>query len=640
MDKSIKKPKKQGPIRFGAIVPISVIIVLIGVYFSIFFDGHMRRALEYVGTQVHGAEVNIAYFNLSLLRASLEIRGIQVTDKEKPHRNIIQLGELKFKLLWDALLRAKVVIDEASVLDIQALTPRKKPGRVLPPPSPSDEKSSVVNEAQTAVLKQTQAQYSQNFLGDIATVLSGTDPKDQIKSLQGQLKSDARIKELEQEFKVKQEKWKARIKELPQSDELKAYEGRIKALKFDINKPAEFAASVKEADKIIKEVDAKVKLIEQTSKDLNGDANVYKTAFNDLEKMVDEDLKDLQKKFKIPSIDSKAFSQQLFMGMIEKRIAGFSKYIAIAREYMPPKKTEEQKAAEKQAQIVPRKRGDGQNIRFPVTTGYPLFWLKHAALSSELGQSEYSGNIKGEIKDLTSDPVYLKKPAIFTAKGDFPKQNIFGFDARLEMNHTTERAIERANISIGAFPLGEQKLSDSPEASLKISEAKGSTQLSAVLVDQQLKMEVQNRFESVKYDWEAKNKIVKEIVGNVLAGIPVITLNAGITGSFSDLDIHINSNLGEELANGFKAQIQAKINEAKAQLKSMIDEKIGGEKAKLKAEIDKATAGLKSTLDSKKQEVDKVVNDAKSQAKSEQGDSQKKKLENEGKKLLKGLFGN
>lgn len=639
MDKPVKKPKTQGPIRWGAIVPITAILGLIIAYFTFFFDGHMRRALEYVGTQVNGAEVNVGYLSLSLLNASLEIRGIQVTDKEKPHRNLIQVGQINFKLLWDALLRAKLVIEESSILDIQALTPRKKTGYLVPPPPPSQAKDSVVNEAQEAVLSQTKKQYDKNFLGDLATVIGGVDPKDQLKNLQTQLKTDVRIKELEQEFRTKQEKWNERIKQMPQSEELKAYEARIKALKFDVNNPAEFAKSIKEADKIVKEIDQKVKLVEQTSKELDSDAQSYKNAFKDLENMVNEDLKDLQTRFKIPDLDPKAFSQQLFMGMIEKRIAGFSKYIAVAREYMPPPKTKEEKAAAQAAKIVPRQRGEGRNIRFPVTTGYPLFWWKHAAISSELGQSEYSGDIKGELRDVTTDPVYLKRPAVLRLSGNFPKQNVSDVQAKIVVDHTTPQARETADIIIGAYPLGEQKLSESPEARLGIKEAQGSTHMAAVLVDQSLTMQIQNRFESVQYDWEAKNKIVNEIVGKVLNGIPTITLNANIKGSFSDLSIHLNSNLGEELAKGFKAQIQAKIEEAKAQLRKMIDEKIGGEKAKLKAEMDKALAGLKSTVDSRKKEVDKAVSDAKSQVKSEQGQSQQKKLEQEGKKLLKGLFG-
>lgn len=637
MTNSPSKPpvkRAKGPIRWEAVIPATVFSILVGVYFSLFFDGHLRRALQYVGTQVNGAEVNIASLRTSFFRADLQISNIEVTDKNQPERNLIQVGSIRFKMIWDALLRAKVVVDEASILDIQALTKRKSPGYVVPPPPPSSG-PSVLERAEKQVLDQTKKRYSKNFLSDVASVIGGTDAGDQLKNIQGNLKSDARIKQLDAELKAKKAAWDQRIKDLPQQKELKEYEARIKALKFDANKPAEFAKSVSEAEKIIREVDQKVKLVQQTSKDVKGDLNTYNQAYKDLEKMVQDDLKDLQTRFKLPDVNAKEFSQQLFMSMIESKIVSLRKYIALAREYSPPLATKEQRLAKKQEQIVPPKRGDGKTYRFPITTSYPLFWLKHAAISSELGTSEFSGNIKGEIKDFSTSPEAVPRPAMILVKGDFPKQNIYGLDATVTLDHRTEIAKDSVVATVAAFPVGQTKLSEGSDVSLSIDQAKGSSFLQATLVNQQLTVETKNSFGDLKYGLEAKNKIVKDILNDVLQGIPTITVNAGIKGSFDDFDVNINSNLGNELANGFKRVLQAKIDEAKAKLKKSIDDKIGSEKAKLKAEIDKATADLTKLLDGKQAEVDKALADAKGGSQS--GQSPQKKLEDEGRKLLKKL---
>ncbi len=634
--KAVKTPKPKGPIRWEAVVPAAVFIALVMAYFTLFFDGHVRRGIEYAGTQINGAEVNVGYLSTSFFGARLEIGDIQVTDKNKPERNLMQVGKILFQMSWDALLRAKVVVNEASILNIQALNQRKLPGYVIPPEPPSD-KPSMLKKAQDQVLAQTQKKLNKNFLGDIAGILGGADPKDQLKAIEGQLKSDARIKELQKELKEKSAKWEQRIKELPQAKELKEYETRIKALKFDLKNPGELAASLKEADKIIKEADQKVKLVDQTSKDVKGDINNYSQAFKDLEKMVTEDIKDLQERLKLPNVDAKEFSQQLFMQMIEQKLVTVRKYYEVAKQYMPPKKTAEQKQAEKDEQLVPRKRGDGKNIRFPITTGYPLFWLKHAGISSELGTSEFSGKVKGDIHDLTTDPAFIKRPAVIKVVGDFPKQGIQGLDAKITLDHTQDVARESMLVSVSSFPLGETKFSDSPEVSLALGQARGSSIMNATLVDETIKMDIKSTFGELQYKLEAKNKMVKEILDKILAGIPLITLNAGITGSFSNFDMNINSNLGEELAKGFKAQLQAKIDEAKAQLRKMIDARIGTERDKLKAEMDKTIGGLTKDLDGKKAEVDKTVQEAKNQVKGEQGKGQGKKLEEEAKKLLKGF---
>lgn len=634
--KSEKKPKVKGPIRWEAVIPALVLTLLVGGYFKLFFDGHVRRVLEYVGTQVNGAEVNVGHFRTSFFGASLEMGDIQVTDKNKPARNLVQVGSIRFKMLWDALLRAKVVIDEASILNIQALTPRKSPGYVVPPPPPG-KGDSVIEKAQAQVLAQTRKQFNQNFLGDVAAVLGGVDPKEQLKNIQAEFKSDARIKVLEKELADKKVKWEKQIKELPQAQELKQYEARVKALKFDVNNPAQLAQSLKEADRIIKEVDAKAKLVEQTSKDVNGEVNAYTQAYKDLEQMIQEDIRDLQTRLKLPKLDSKEFSQQLFMSLIEGKLVSLQKYIAIAREYMPPKKTEAQKLAKQEEAIVPRRRGEGKNYRFPITTGYPLFWLKNAAISSELGTSELSGDIKGEIIDLSTDQVFLKRATKINLAGNFPKQNVHGVDARITLDHTTDQPKEGLVLKVAKFPTGSYQLSDSSDVKLGIADSTGSSQLIAALVNEELTVDIRNQFTNVQYNLEAKNKHVHQIIDGILKGIPQIDLNANVRGSFKDFSLHINSNLGEELAKGFQKQLQAKLAEAQAQLRAIVDQRIGKEREKLKAEMDKTIGQLTKDLGVKKEEVDKVIKEAKAQIEGEKGKGSGKKLENEGKKLLKKL---
>jgi uncharacterized protein (TIGR03545 family) len=303
---------------------------------------------------------------------------------------------------------------------------------------------------------------------------------------------------------------------------------------------------------------------------------------------------------------------------------------------MPPKKTAADKQAAKDEQIIPRKRGQGVTFRFPTTTGYPLFWLKHAAISSALGQSPYSGNVQGEIKDLNSDPAYLGRPTYFLAHGDFPKQGIAGFDAKITLDHTTEKSRDSLDLTVGSFPVDRRNLSSSPDVKLAIAQAKGSSVMHANLVDEALDIDIKTVFSAVKYDLEAKNAQVKEIIGRVLNGIPKVDVNARIQGSLSDFNVHINSNLGDELAKGFQKQLQAKVAEAQAQLHKIIDDKIGGEKAQLKQQLDKTLGPITKEIDGKKAEANKAVQEAKSQV--DKGKSSgTDRLKEEGKKLLKGF---
>lgn len=636
------KPKKvPGPIRTGAVVPTAIIFGLVFAYFTLFFDSHVRLGFEWIGTKIHGAEVNVGDINTSFFKGSFEMLGLQITDKNKPHRNLFQVDRIHFQFLWDGLLRAKFVVDDASITGIQALNPRKTPGYVVPPEPPANSGKGgggTLQKTQDAVTEQAKTQYKDNFFGDVATVLGGVDPDDQLKNIEGQLKSSTRIKELEAELKAKEAVWKEKLKSLPQSKEIEELGQRVKQLKFDTKNPVEFAKSIKEAEKIFKEADQKVKLVSETGKDLNKDVNTYKNAFKEVEAMVNQDLKDIQSRLKIPEMDAKEFSKALFMRMFQQKLAGVAKYYEVAKEYMPPAKKGD---AAQAPNLIPPKRGEGKNYRFPITVGYPLFWLKHAKISSEVSSSaEYSGNIMGEIKDITSDPVYLKRPAIVALQGDFPKQQISGLDFKATLDHTTDTAKETIALKIGGYPVGEQSLADSQDINFAIAKATGGLNLNAVLTGETLDVQLQNAFTNVDYQIEAKNKIIDEILTKVMAGIPVIDVKARAAGTWSSIDFDLSSNLGDELYQGFKQQIQAKIDEAKQKIKNFIDEKIGGEKEKLNQQINQITGEVDGQLKKSQTEIEGAKKTAQADLDKQKKQGSGKKLEQEGKKLLKKLFGN
>ena len=65
-----KLKKKKGPLRFEAIVPILLIIILSALYGRFFFDSHLRSTLEWGATKAYGAEINIAKIKTSVFDAS------------------------------------------------------------------------------------------------------------------------------------------------------------------------------------------------------------------------------------------------------------------------------------------------------------------------------------------------------------------------------------------------------------------------------------------------------------------------------------------------------------------------------------------------------------------------------------------
>jgi uncharacterized protein (TIGR03545 family) len=664
-----KKKKSKGPIRFEAIIPFAIFVGLVWAYFFFFFDNHVRSGLEYVATQANGAEVNIGKIRTSFWKADLNIHNIQVTNPSAPAKNRVQIGRMTWDMSWDALLRGKIKIEDASILEIAIGAPRKRPGRVLPPPPPGSK--SALDKVREQALAKAQDEFSQNVLGDIAAILGGTDPAEQLKKIEGQLKSALRLKEVEAELKKKESEWRERIARLPQAKDLDTLQTRVKAVKTSgFTSPQEVQNSLQEFDAIIKEVDAKYKDVQATAKSVGTDANGVQTTFKELEATIKQDIKDLEARLKLPKLDVQSFSKSIFGPLFLTRVREAESYMDKARQYMPPAKTPEEKAAYQPPK--PRERQDGRNYKFGRPNSYPLFWLEKATISSKaIPGADWSGDVEGSLRDVTDDPPTLRKPTFATFKGNFPKQELMGVFAEIKIDHITTNPVETGVIKVASFPISGRELIRSEEVTLGFEKAVGTTDFDVELRGGEVKINLKTIFhrpgQALKLGdqdsansanaglgiqtaslesapagaasgprgflmAQAKQPVLDEILKGALNDIPRITLNASVAGNWSDLRFNINSNLGSELASAFDKQIQLKINEARLKLQAYVDEQVGKEKARLMNEFNKAKAQIDATIKAKEEELNKFKNSIET-AKNEAINSQKKKLEAEKKKL-------
>ena len=595
--KEKKAPKKKGPIRFEAIIPVLVISALTFVYFSFYFDSHLKKLVEYVGTQANGAEVNVDGIRTSFIRGSFDLDRMQVTNVEKPEFNSLEIGNIHFGFLWDALLRAKFVVEESSINNIQLMSKRSSPGRVLPP---APAKPSKIEALQAQVLNQVKNKYGSNVLGDVIALLEGGDPKDQLEKIRGELKSEVRLKAMVADVNTKKEFWDGKVKELSDTSKLKEIETQIAQVRAEKNflKQAE---GVKKLSDMLKAVQKQAKEIEKSSKQLKAEVKAVTAYPKEVENLVKEDINALKDRFQIPKIDFKDMAMHLFAGEFAEKIAQARKYQAVAKQYLPEKKEKEE--------VIPPKRSEGKSYQFPVTTGYPLFWLKKAAISSKGTADSYSGNVSGELTNVTTSPKQINKPVVLDLRGDFPTAKIMGVKAVLTADFTRDIGRQSALIQVNQFGVPEKMFVNDKNMKFGFLNAIGSSTINATLEGEKVNMSWISALTQPKFLIETKNKLAKEILTNVVNGIPVINLNGRAGGTFANLDMDIQSNLGTELSQGFSREIGLKVQEAQNKLNAMVQEKINQPKEQLMAAINgnnKNVAQLGNLEDLYKNNEDKI----------------------------------
>ena len=631
--------KKSGLFRWGAIVPFVIICLLVALYFTLFFDMNLRHALEWGGYKALGSEVDIGSLETSFIHASIQIHDIEFTDAEKPTQDSIKIGDIKFGMLWDALLRVKFVINEVAVEQIEFGVPRSHPGRVAPP-EPPKKGPGAVEKLKNEALRETAAEYKGNVFGDIASVLGGQSSQVQLEKLQETLPSKVMIEKFQKDLQQKQNAWNDKIKTLPQGPAIKALGDRLNKIKSkDFKSPQEVAQSLTELQALFKDADAQYKQVQSVSNDLNKDLQSVDSQYKQLQAQIQTDVKTLEQHFRIPQIDAKSMSEALFAHYMGPYLEKVNRYKALLDKYLPPKLLKKDPADASEMAVQPHPREKGVTYEFPNSRSYPLVWIKKVEISSQAGATAYAGNVKGEILDITSNQTLVGRPTVATLQAEFPAMDVHGVLIKASLDNTGEVSQVAYQMSVSSYPLEGRSLVQTPEVNIAFNKAKGSLNLSGTLVGlKDFTMNLENHFTQVDYRITAQNQIVGSVLKSVFAGIPVVTLTADGHGQFPDVAFDINSNLGPELGKGFEKQLQAKVGEARKKIEDYVQQQIGPDKAKLDTQINQAkgqiTQGVKKSQDQlagEKNQVQSRIDQA------TRGGINTKQIEQQGKKALDDL---
>lgn len=637
-----KSPKKKGPIRTEAVVPFFIVVALTYVYFHFFFDGHLKRALEFGGYHLLGAEVDIAKLETSFFRGTLRIQGIQMTNAEKPTHNMAEIGDIRFGVLWDGLLRARFIVNEMAVEQIAVDTPRKSPGRVKPPdPDKGDSQESAIDKLKNKTLEKVGSKYESNVLGDIAAILGGTSGENQLAKIEGSLPSKARLKDLETEYQAKTKAWQDKLNALPKAQEIQALNERLSKVKTkDFKTPQELQASLQEIDQVLKEADAKYKQTQSAGNDLSSDLNALDQGLKELDAMVRKDIKDLEARFRIPSLDPKTLSKSIFYPYLAPYLAKFNRYKEVAEKYIPPNLMKKEEPSEV-AEIQPRPRADGVTYEFTNKKSYPLFWIKRVSVRSRANPAvPQSGDLSGLITDITSHQALIGKPTVAKLEGDFPGIQVSDFFGELTLDNTKPVSRVGYDFRVGSYPLDGRELLKTPDVQVAFAKAVGSLTSKGELMGlKDFKFDLTNQFRNVDFKVTSQNSTAQEILQSVFSALPAVSLEAFGGGTLPGISLNLNSNLGPELARGFEQQMQRKLVEARAKLQAYVDEQVGNEKARFEAEFNKAKSQIESEVKKVQDQLnaEKAKAEAKvTQAKKDAENQARKSAENEAKKALGG----
>lgn len=578
-----KITKNNGPIRTGLVTFIILFTVCWTLYCKFFFDLHIKKLMEWGATQANGAEVNIQNLNSSFWNLSLKIDGVQVTNAEIPAQNLIEFDDLNFKMEMDAILRGKIVIDDASLLGLRLNSLRKKPGKVLPP-KPVEVENNQPSPMMKAVLKQrdqwVKNELEKSILGDVVELLQSEDLKQALNDALKELKSEQVLNQLIVEWPNKRQNWEERIAEFKKQDKIQKLYNEAKDIKPSKD-PKEILEQIKQVKEIRKKAKTEYELHKTQYSELTKEVNNFKQQVTSLPNIINQDIDAIKQKMKIPALDAKKSGQEIFQRLIYQYIGPYVPYIEKARPYWEANKNA------KAERPKPKARGEGVNVIFPITKGYPTFWLKKMALSSDTknvvgASSSYA--LQGQLSNVTTHPKVINKPIELSLKGDLTSQEILGLKTLLTFD-LRDQFIFQAAVDVASMPVKEFSLAKSSKIQLDLNQAKAKFAM-AVLFSQG-DIDFKTRIDLSQNNWNIhtqKDKVTDSIK-NILSSINSFYVLASLKGSWNNADLDVDTDFMDRFLSGIKVEIEKKVAEIKIKVEQQIKEKIGDKQKELMAKL-------------------------------------------------------
>lgn len=652
-----KPVKKQSFIRWNAIILVLITAILVYLYTFLFFDLHMKKAIEWVGYKALGTEVNVGKFESSFTKGRVQISKIELTDHDQPDFNSLELSDVKFDLNWDALLRVKFVIEEIGVEGVQFMSKRAHTGKVAPP-EPESNEPGFTQQLQEKALNKLDQQGQNNVLGDTVQFLKTGKFDDQIKSMQDQIVSKKLLEDLNSKWASKKTEWDGKLKTLPTSAELTALKDRLGKIKFqNFSSLQELDASVKEADAVLKELDGKNQQIQAIKTQFDSDVKTIDADYKSVDQQIKKDIDNLKSRFKVPKIDAGNFAKSLFMGYLTPYTQKLDRYRKMAEKYLPPKYAKmvagEKSAKDQSDTIQPHPRSNGVTYEYPVKNGYPLVWIQKIKISSKSNSQADYGDFVGLISNITSNQNQTGLPTTVKIDGEFKKMSVSGIKLNALLNNIPAESEIKFDFGVGSFPISkEMTLIESKDGSIAIPQAIGIFSAAGQVIGfKNFDIKLSNVFDKVNFKIAAPDQTINDILKSTLGTINKFDLQASAKGELSNLDIDIRSSLAGDLEKAFQGLLQKKITEANEQLQKAINDQVNKLKDQFNSQVNSLKAQGESELKKIQAQVDeqkkageqkvaqakKDFEDRASKAKKDAEDQAKQKVQQEGQKQVDDL---
>lgn len=555
--------------RWSGLIAFVVVLTLITVIGVLFLDSWVKSGLETGGTRVHGAEVNVASVDLSLSPLGFDIRGVQVTDKENPERNLFELGTARLAMDLPKLFLGKISIDDLTVSGMSGGTERSEPGHIVPVDT-SDSGPGVAQRARDAAA--SRADSARAALPEPAEAVN-----------QALTQTRAATDQAGNTFESSRSEVGSALNNLPDDASIEQYDERIEALRGrslnSLDAIRTTRADLEELQSQAVEDQLSVAAARQAA---NSAVSESREALEAALEAPAEDWAALREAYPLNQASAVRAGRLLLGDAIFDRYDQARKYYTQAAPWLrrlAPSGGEQEEEGPA--------RLDGRYVRFDTPNPTPNFLLRQGLISFETDGWPWSltmSQVTGQQR-LTGEPVTLQ--LMRGEEGD----EAMRIDAVLDRRQPT---------TIDRFDVIGRDLAFSPRSldlgGVNVDWAPGTVDMGGevTVTGDQVDGRIELNFSGSVFEAEGDGQIAAAL-GDALEGITEFDIGIRVTGDVSAPELALTSDLDNQIQSALSAALRAEYNRW-----------LETTKARLDAEVETLTAPLQARFDEIEEQGDAV----------------------------------
>lgn len=519
---------------FGGLTALILVVMLF------IFDPLARIALEKSLSYALKTEVNIGSFDSSLSDLEVEIKGIEVSDKEKLTHNIVQIDSVGFDLGLSALMEKKTMIEHLNVSALAFNSKRDKPAQAYG----SDDGK------QTESAEDTREKEGEETSSTMAFSLPNVDDilaKEELKSVQ-------EAQRLKADIAATQDKWKKISDELKSANEIEQIKKDAKILEENLKNAdlTKIASAKKDIDALKSKIQGLKNKYAALQEEFNADQKALQKRIANLKDLPSQDIARLKSKYALNADGGANVIGTLISQEVSSYIKTALKYYAMLKPYIGDD-------SRPVAEETTPPRGQGRWIKYANLSQVPEFLVKEAKVNVKLENDE----INVDIKDLSSNQKLYQKPMQIhaDAKGSAYKS--------IKADVIDDRRDEKAKTSFDIKARG-LKTSSVEMQALSMQDILSNVDFKGEIAEQKIRAKSEVNVQKVKLLMPSQ-----QLVNEMLEGISAFNVSIAVDGELKKPSVSVKTDLDKQLAKGFSSMASKASKKFEAQLRSGVMKKAG-----------------------------------------------------------------